>query len=175
MKVLLLIALVLGGCGVLMSPTGPPTRARVLAHMEKEGCLGRCPIYELSFYDDGTIEYHGEHNVGVKGRRWVRIDAKTLRGALTFYFGIVDYGHLPQEGQVECTDQQSVTFEYRGRRVRHDYGDSHAPPELARLEHNLDNLAGAPDLVGTETWFAAPQGSYCYDTKTIYLAPATAP
>ena len=159
------------GCGVLMSPTGPPTRAPILAHMEKGGCLGECPIYDLNFYADGTIEYVGKQNVEVKGRRWVRIDPELLRGALRFDFGKADYAHLPEVGQIECTDQQTVTFEYGGKRVFHDYGDSHAPEAMHFLETDLDYLAHVEPLVGDRYIMAEPQGSYCYDTKTIYLAP----
>lgn len=168
MKWLVLISL--AGCGVLLPPNGAPTTAPVLATMSKGGCLGECPVYDLTFYADGLIEYHGHYNVVVTGRRWFRIDEKTLRGALAYDFGRARFAQLPERGEVECTDQQTVTFEYAGARVEHDYGDSHAPAALVRLEDELDRLGNVDRWVG-DYRFAMPQGSYCDDTKTIYLAP----
>jgi hypothetical protein len=134
----LALVLLASGCGVLLSPSAPPSRAPVLAIMEKGGCLGECPVYDLTFYADGTVAYHGEYDVMVKGRRWFRIDAATLKGALQYDFGIARWNELPEHGDVECTDQQTVTFHFGGKRVVHDYGDSHAPDELTSLESDLD-------------------------------------
>ena len=138
--------------------------------MKKNGCLGQCPVYDLRFYADGTIEFDGKYNVVAKGRRWVRSDPELLKAALAFDFGVARWRELPEHGTVECTDQPSVTFEYDARRVEHDYGDSHAPGELTQLEYDLDRLGNVKDLVGDYA-LALPEGSYCYDTKTIYLAP----
>ncbi len=168
MKALALV--VLAGCGVLLPPNGAPTPAPVLAHMEKEGCLGECPVYELTFYADGTVEYHGKYNVLVKGRRWFHLDEKTLRGALAYDFGRARYAQAPDEIHVDCTDQQEVTFDYEGKHVVHNYGDRHAPSGLERLESDLDRLADVDRWVG-DYRYAMPQGMYCEDEKTIYLAP----
>ena len=168
MKALALI--VVTGCGVLLPPNGAPTPAAVLAQMSKGGCLGECPVYDLTFYADGTVEYHGHYNVLVKGRRWFHLDPATLAGALRYDFGRARYAEAPEDGQVDCTDQQSVTFDYGGKHVVHDYGDSHAPLGLAVLEDDLDRLANVDRWVG-DYRYAMPQGSYCEDTKTIYLAP----
>lgn len=153
------VVLVVAGCGVLLPPGGPPTRAPVLATMSKHGCLAGCPIYDLTFYADGTIEYDGKYNVVATGRRWVHIDPTLLRGALRYDFGIADYGALPARGHLDCYELAIVTFEYAGKRVEHDYGDLHAPEALTQLELDLDRLADTSDLVGIA---AVREGPYCY-------------
>jgi hypothetical protein len=169
-----LVPIALAGCGVLLPPDGAPTPARVLAHMEKGGCLGECPVYDLTFYADGTVEYRGHYNVLVTGRRWFHLDPKLLEGALAYDFARARYAQAPEDVHVDCTDQQTVTFDYGGKHVEHDYGDSHAPGGLIVLEDALDRLANVDRWVG-DYRFAQPQGSYCEDTRTIYLTPPTAP
>ena len=41
-------------------------KAKVLATLQRTMCLGTCPVYKLTIYNDGRVEWEGSHYVKVK-------------------------------------------------------------------------------------------------------------
>ena len=149
-----------GGCGVLLSPNGPPTRAPLVATMEREGCFGECPIYKLEIFADGTVAYHGKTAVHTVGLRVGHMNEVAMR-ELHRQFAQVHFMSLPDFPRSDCTDLQQVTLEYQGHRVVHNWGDKQAPEDLIYLELGIDGLTDSVKWVGLEESTQQPWGSYC--------------
>jgi hypothetical protein len=158
---LLLASIGLGGCGVLLSPNGPESRAPVVAEMERLGCYGECPIYRVIVYADGVVEFHGEAYVDAIGRRSHRISAQAVAD-LRQAFDSEQFMRLGDLEHADCTDMPRVQLTYRGKTITHDWGDKRAPESLEGLESIVDELAETRAWIGDEHVFAQPFGSFCY-------------
>jgi hypothetical protein len=158
-KALALVALC--GCGVLRSPNGPASTAPVLAELHREGCYGECPVYRVIVYQDGVVEYHGQYYTKVIGLRTARIDADAIKSIDTQFVGD-GFRALDDYARSDCTDLPYVELTYRGKTVRHNYGDRRAPNEtLTWLEGWIDYVTGSERWVGEEQALAQPLGSFC--------------
>ena len=49
-----------------------------LVYFGKTACLGKCPVYDIYVYNDGTVDYNGLKNVHKKGNFKTKISAKKL-------------------------------------------------------------------------------------------------
>lgn len=50
----------------------------VLIYFGKTDCLGKCPVYDIYIYKDGTVNYYGLKNVQKKGSFQTKISSKKL-------------------------------------------------------------------------------------------------
>jgi hypothetical protein len=151
------IAVVLTACGA-RAPRGPASTTAVVASLERLECFGECPIYKVTVYADGTVQYDGKDHVKVKGRRVWQIEPATIEH-LRESFARVEFGALPDYPNSDCTDLPRVVLALDGHEVRHNLGDAKAPEELQELEITFDMLVKDQDVVGPP---GEPYGSYCY-------------
>lgn len=49
-----------------------------LVYFGKTACLGKCPVYDVYVYNDGTVSYNGLKNVQKKGSFQAKISSKKL-------------------------------------------------------------------------------------------------
>jgi (2Fe-2S) ferredoxin len=54
-------------------PAEPLPGRDTFVRMERTECLGRCPIYTVTLYEDGVARYHGRRHA-LLGTRWRKID-----------------------------------------------------------------------------------------------------
>jgi Domain of unknown function (DUF6438) len=133
---------------------GPsPAPHVVMVTLERTACYGWCPVYTLTVYRDGAVEYQGTNFVKVKGKATDRLSPDQL-AALdklftdNHYFALEDaYEHY------EMTDQPGATTSYRAgdrsKTIRHYHGDSHAPPALRDVEDGIDRIVHTERWIGT--------------------------
>lgn len=163
-------ALLLGGVVTACSPRpraaadnpAPAADAAVsvapVVTLERTPCFGTCPVYQVAISRSGTVRFLGTHHVSHQGEATAKIPAArvdSLLGALEAggYFGFADAYVMdsPACGQY-ATDSptviSSVTTGGRSKTIRHDYGCSAAPRELARLERLIDDVAGTDRWTG---------------------------
>jgi hypothetical protein len=146
-------ALLLAACA--HTPKGPASKTPVVLWMERQGCYGECPIYRVTLYRDGTVQYDGEEYVKVKGRRIGHVDPATF-GDLAQRFADADWAHATDFKAYDCTDLPTVLVSFDAKTIEHYWGDSKAPEALGELEAQIDGY------LHTEDWVGAPGGPFAY-------------
>lgn len=129
---------------------------RVFARLWRTQCYGSCPVYEVTVYEDGRVDYLGIEFVKSIGHAWGQLDAPTmdaLRRAFrnAEFFSIGDFARQ----RTDRTDSSSVGLYHaaagRACTVVH-YGGTEKtpPPRLEALEETFDRLVGIEQWIGTE-------------------------
>lgn len=142
----------------LTQPTPSAEAGNFMVRLRRGACLGRCPVYELTIHDDGSVDYAGRSHVAVSGARHGRADPEQL-AALRARLAQPETAALAGEylrGKPICglwaSDQPVVRLDVvlGGRRwqVAHDWGCSGAPDALKNLEQAVDDAAGSSQWVG---------------------------
>ena len=128
----------------------------VIITLERTMCFGKCPVYTLTIYGNGTVNYEGKKHVTVMGSQKASISEKKV-SQLIDEFMRINYFSL-QDSYVRrgMTDMPSaitsIRIGSREKTVRHYYGDRTAPPELKQLESRID------EIVGSARWVKRTQG-----------------
>jgi hypothetical protein len=154
-----LIALACGvGCTRGTSPSNgdyPPSgRPEPLATLERTRCFGTCPVYKVTIFRDGTVEYVGRQYVKVRGRATGHLSAEQLVQLRTLFqqSGYLQLGDSYE--RVDVTDQPSAYTSYspapgRTKTVRHYLGDRSAPRALTDVEEGIDRIVNIEQWIGT--------------------------
>ena len=166
MRPLVLAVLFATGCG---QPAPPPAEAPaqlsnaapvtatephvLLASLERTACYGTCPIYKVTVYRDGDIEWAGEKFVKVVGAAQGHATGEQL-DKLRAAFARADYASLRDKYEAyDVTDNPSAVTSFsdggRVKTVSHYYGDMHAPAALGTLETAIDEILQTTRWVGT--------------------------
>jgi hypothetical protein len=143
--------------GAACGPRGPASKAPVVATMVREACLDDCPVYTVTLYRDGVVEYHGKYHVAKTGRHVGKVDPAVVAN-VEAVLERAAFARVPDYSQADCYDLPGVKLTYRGRTLDHYHGDRAAPMELYVLEHELD------ELIGTARWVGTPRiifGPWC--------------
>jgi len=142
------------------APSADTTAAATAAPavtLERTPCFGTCPVYQVAISRSGVVRFVGTQHVG-QGEATAEIPAARVDSLLREleaggYFGFADAYVMdsPACGQY-ATDSPTVitsaSAEGRTKTIRHDYGCNAAPPELARLERRIDEVAGTSRWTG---------------------------
>jgi hypothetical protein len=129
-----------------------PDEPAALIQMRRNGCLDEpCPVYSVSIFPDGSAVYDGRANVGVIGRRALRVRPEDLC-ALINSLDAMDFLDSAQNCCL-CPDAaapSTVTLDYRpgtvSKTVVHDPRCATAPPAFFGLERQIDHATGAERL-----------------------------
>ena len=126
-----------------------------LATIARTACFGWCPVYKLTVYRDGTVEYEGEQYVKTQGKATGHL-APDRVAQLDQLF--TSHGYLGLADKYEdysVTDMPSVLTSYTPaggatKTVSHYLGDGHAPKALGEVEDGIDKIVGVEQWIGTE-------------------------
>jgi len=150
----LIIALLLCGCATTETPhvSKEPLREVTLLRM---GCLGTCPVYQVTIRSDGSVVYEGRLNVAVKGTQKKKIDPASFDlvwaklEEINFWNLQERYDHmvetLPDGTQgtwVSYDSPQKWITAIDGERQKRVLDAFGAPKGLAELETLIDSIAG---------------------------------
>ncbi len=156
-----LAILVVAACGTPAAPATPsnkverpPAAHEVMATIERTACYGWCPIYKLTVYRDGVVEYSGDKFVKTTGKATGHLDPTTL-AALDALFQ--ENGYLGLRDAYEeymMTDMPSVFTSYappdgKPKTIKHYLGDSSAPESLGKIEDGIDRIVKIEQWIGT--------------------------
>jgi hypothetical protein len=177
---LLILALIISGCFPVsvsksagQQPTpiietlGPePTSAATAAQapassapiitLERTACHGTCPVYTLSIFQDGKVEYDGLDFVQVKGKQTGSITPEQVKELLST-FKDADYTNLKDEYKAPVTDLATTitSFTQDGKtKTVSNYGGclegspDRAPQALCDLEKHIDFIAHTAQWIG---------------------------
>lgn len=150
---------VLGACGGEVAepePAAPAVEYTLSAFesltLERTGCYGFCPTYEVTVHADGLVVFQGYEHVGVLGEQRGQIDEAgieellTLCAELNFFSLAAEYRYTEDEegNRRTITDQPTrfTTLRLGGRshQVENYFG---GPEALRALEDRIDELSGA--------------------------------
>ncbi|HZS03252.1 MAG TPA: DUF6438 domain-containing protein [Blastocatellia bacterium] len=161
-----LVALLLLGC----KPTSTGLSRFDVLSLERMGCEGDCPIYKVTIYGDGKIEYDGKQYARIKGKATSSLTRDQIQELVKIiadvdFFSLRDQYHVEADGcPTHLTDAQSAktTLEVGGRRktIDHYYGcmekgTENKPGEvyprgLTNFEKRID------EIVNTAQWRGSP-------------------
>lgn len=160
MRASLLVVLV--ACSAAPPKSEPPSNTggetaphAPVATIARTACFGWCPVYKLTVYRDGTVEYEGEQYVKTQGKATGHLEPDRI-GALDTLF--TSHGYLGFASSYEdysVTDMPSVETSYTPaggttKTVRHYLGDGHAPKALGEVEDGIDKIVNIEQWIGTE-------------------------
>ena len=124
-------------------------RTRVIT-LQRTICFGTCPVYALTIYSDGRVEYVGKRFVRKTGSATSRITRKQLE-ELVMEFTNIYYFNLPasiEPGSKHCpqgaTDHPSaitsLTWQGKSHSINHYHGcrGSNTLDLLRKLEDKID-------------------------------------
>jgi hypothetical protein len=135
-------------------PAGKKTR--VMATLERTMCFGTCPVYRLTIFSDGRVEWEGKNFVKVPGKASAQLSAVELQ-SLRVAFEYAHYFELNDKYDCyEVTDAPSANTSYddgkRKKAIPHYHG-CRTPPGIAALstlEGQIDQIVRSERWVGTE-------------------------
>lgn len=153
------LGLLAAACGAAaLEPTPTPDYARLVITLERTACFGACPIYKLTIYGDGRVEYEGERFVDVTGKQSSTISADQVR-ELVDALEQADYFNLKDDYTVPVSDlpttRTSVTLDGKTKSIS-NYGScffdmegvEKAPQALCDFETKIDAVTNSAQWVG---------------------------
>jgi len=137
----------------------------VTIKMERQGCYGKCPVYNLSIDGNGLVEYDGTSYVHTKGKHETRITPDQVKQLLedfrgVNYFALQDeYSGLRKSSEITvsaggCSNTRrgtttststdlpsTLTTLTIGNRTKRVWESDGAPPTLRKLEVEIDEIS----------------------------------
>jgi HEAT repeat protein len=129
--------------------------------LDRGPCLGRCPVYTLSLYEDGHLLFVGDRYVRKTGPILKRLAVHQVR-QVRLLFEQAGFSKLGDRYLSLATDLPSVTLTFREGDVRKQVtfesilvGSSHAAIQkrLSALAESFENVVGSADWVGPREEF----------------------
>jgi hypothetical protein len=129
---------------------------RKIVALTRSDCFGRCPVYRVVLYDDGTLTYEGRTYVKVIGNATTVVSRENI----ALVRRAIDESGLSKLEANCCncltvTDVPTVTIDFavdgEGKTVEHYTGCATAPSWLRSFEDRLDGLLGSAQFVGSKS------------------------
>ena len=129
------------------------SRSKILITIKREACFGSCPIYSAEIYTNGTVVYHGEDFVKVKGEQRHKITRDTIADLIKAferinYFSLKDSYEFDQKGMSMTDLPRTTTSIFLNGKTKKVIDYYSAPKELVALEDLIDKLAGLYEYIG---------------------------
>lgn len=122
------------------------TSVSPLVSLQTGGCFGYCPVFKLTAYSNGRVQYEGQRFVEKTGRDSFLLTADEL-GRLRSKVAAVNLWQYPDRIQSDVMDAPSATLTaYDGSRSKSVSGSIDRPAPLLELENLLKDLAEAHDF-----------------------------
>jgi len=123
--------------------------------LERTACFGVCPVYKISIYDDGRVEFEGKEFLKKVGKAEDKISKSALEDLIRA-FEKIDYYNLDDiygEGNKKCrelwtdypTAITSLNWKDKKKTVIHYHGCRGAAvlDQLTELENKIDKTVNA--------------------------------
>jgi len=160
MRITLIVTLIVMACVAACivntpPPQGPSGRHEPLATLERTPCFGFCPVYKVTIFRDGIVEYEGVRFVKTVGTATGRISARRLARVRALFERNGYFQFADSYQNYSVTDLPSAITSYspgggRFKTVNHYLGDRSAPRALTEIEDGIDRI------VDIEQWIGAP-------------------
>ena len=125
--------------------TASPVPDESFVSLNRTGCFGKCPIYQVTVYASGRVEYAGKGHVCELGPRTALIDsrlaAKLISDLKTAGYFEIDWKPGPLRTDFP-TILTRLSTAGNTRTISDDHGDEGVPRVLRRFEDTIDEVAG---------------------------------
>jgi uncharacterized protein DUF6438 len=131
------------------TPAGetPAQAAYMVAAFEKTACYGKCPVYQVKFYNDGKVTWYGRMYVDRMGWHEARVEPAVLKSirSKAHETGYLDFeSEYPTERRI--ADLPGTITYVRIGDVEKQVSDTHdAPEKLKEFEAFLEGLINGLD------------------------------
>lgn len=113
----------------------------LFARLQRTACFGRCPIYTLSVYESGYVEYLGEKWVDKEGRYAARVDQSKLERLMVMAKEVNFFQLDHQYDSKYVTDLPSTITTIKGKNEFQIVVSRYEAPEnLNQFNRNFDDL-----------------------------------
>ncbi len=110
--------------------------------LEKGGCFGMCPIYQLRVNGVGEVSYHGERFVEVEGKHQARLSPAETNALFRAFEASSFWGFKDAYDDPNVVDLPTIYLTYsdgeRTKRIKDYYG---TPEEIKALEAQVEAVA----------------------------------
>jgi hypothetical protein len=139
---------------LLLALTASPDD-NVLASLQRTGCYGTCPAYEIQIFRSGRIDWLGKHYVKTVGSKTAHLTPAQLK-AVQEAFATAHFMTLT--GNFDCqemTDHPSATLSFNdngvAKTIVHYHGCRSTPgvDVLSKLENQIDAIVRSAQWIGT--------------------------
>jgi len=119
--------------------------------LERTICYGTCPIYKITIFGDGRVQYVGERFVRIAGTRSAKISKEKVHQLIDI-FQKAGFSSLKDSYTTEhITDFPSaiisITVSGKTKTVTHYHGDTGAPKVLNELENRIDQTVDSKQWI----------------------------
>lgn len=160
----LLVLLLLAGCPhhTATPPPHPPIDNtggqtgphELLASLSRTACYGTCPVYTVTVFKDGAVEYKGEEFVKLTGSATGHLSLDALAQIDTLFASAHYFDLEDKYDSYDVTDNPSASTSWshdgKTKTIDHYYGDMHAPEVLGTVEAGLDKIVNIEQWIGTQ-------------------------
>lgn len=120
-----------------------------LIKMKKTPCFGKCPYFEVSIFNDGSIRYEGFKFVDMMGVYTSQINNKKI-ALIEDYIRRLDFFSLNEVYDARVTDLPSIIIEVNlNGRYHKVKGRYRMPDNFKMFTKFIDNL-----LLGVDSWIS---------------------
>lgn len=131
----------------------PTDISNVVITLQRSGCLGSCPVYNVTIYGNGTVIYEGGENVNVTGMQRSNLSEDTIR-QLLFEFKNIDYFSFNETeiASYVVIDVPIVTtsLSVNGKTKTIQHYETTEPERLTYLENLIDEHVNSSQWIGQE-------------------------
>lgn len=148
--------------------------------LAREACFGSCPVYTVTIYTDGTVEFNGERFVDVEGEQTTTIDPAVVEQMIAGFEAAGYFEWNDEYTEMRVSDlpyfTSSATRDGETKQIRHYAGDENAPLLLSYLENWIDYAANTaqwtgasePFIYGAQSPVVTLERGACFGTCPIY-------
>lgn len=120
--------------------------------LQRTGCFGFCPAYQVTIYDSGTVIYEGYGNVESSGLRITQIPRSKVYELIAEVHKAHFFG-LENEYKEAITDIPTFTISVRmGVTTKTVVRYGCAPQALIDLEYKIDEVANSDRWIGEHSY-----------------------
>lgn len=122
----------------------------ITIRLQRNMCLGTCPVYSLEIFGNGTVVYNGERFVNVTGQQISNIPQEKVRKLVEEFYKINYYSFKDAYNEIVKTDQPTVSTSINMSGIYKSVFDNHgatAPEGLRLLENKIDEITNSSKWV----------------------------
>jgi len=121
----------------------PKATPNLLLSLERYPCFGKCPVFEIEFFDNGFVRYTGKRYMDLIGNYSTNINKRELNDLLTYAVNI-NYPDLsttyPRNGKVILDVPFTITYVKYGAEINRIENHHNAPIDLIKFEEHIELL-----------------------------------
>jgi hypothetical protein len=141
------------------SPSTNSDLSNTTIRMERNMCMGTCPVYSLEIFGNGTLVYNGEQFVNVTGKHISSIPEDKVKQLIEEFYSINYYSLNDTFDKIVKTDQPTVITSINTNGTFKSVFDNLgaiAPESLRVLENRIDEITNSSKWIEP---YVHPQGA----------------